>query len=162
MVIAIGVLLALVCIGVAAVPFLKYRRSRQTVDPTEVITGLQNQRDLLYREMLTLEENARAGAMPEPEFNAVAQTLHRRAAENLWLQRRWEERLAGLDEALEAIIAQAGISAQVRSGDSGQSFKPCTEYGARAPVNTTASPHCDTERENAQSGKPVSEGGVSC
>lgn len=162
MVIAIGVLLALVCVGVAAVPFLKYRKSRQTVDPTEVIVQLEGQRQLIYREMLALEESSRAGSVPEPEFNAVGQTLRRRAAENLWLQHRWEERLAGLDEALEAIIAQAGISAQVRSGDSGQSFKPCTECGARAPVNTTASSHCGTEKENAQSVKPVSEGGVSC
>ena len=153
MVIAIGVLLALVCVGVAAVPFLKYRQSRQTVDPTKVIAGLQSQRDLLYREMLTLEENARAGAMPKPEFDAVTQTLRRRAAENLWLQHRWEERMADLDEALEAIIAQVSISAQVRSGDSGQSFKPCTECGAPTPVHSTACPKCGAEQEN---GQPVS------
>ena len=158
MVIAIGVLLALVCVGVAAVPFLKYRKSRQTVDPTEVIAQLEGQRQLIYREMLTLGESSRAGAMPEPEFNAVIQTLRRRAAENLWLQHRWEERLAGLDEALEAIISRVESAIP----DARQSSDVCSECGAQAPVNTTASPHCDTERENAQSGKPVSEGGVSC
>ena len=42
MVIAIGVLLALVCLAVAAIPFLKYRHSRQTVDPLQVISELQS------------------------------------------------------------------------------------------------------------------------
>lgn len=162
MVIAIGILLALVCVGVAAVPFLKYRRSRQTVDPTKVITGLQDQRDLLYREMLDLEKNARAGAIPDPEFKAVIQTLRRRAAENLWLQRRWEERMTDLDEALEAIIAQASISAQARSGDLGQSFRHCAEPGTRAPDNAAACPQCGAEGGNSRPVKPVNKGSVSC
>ena len=93
MVIAIGVLLALVCLAVAAIPFLKYRHSRQTVDPLQVISELQAQRQRLYKELLTLEENSKTGAVPEPEFNAVSLTLRRRAAENLWIQRRWEEQI---------------------------------------------------------------------
>lgn len=148
MVIAIGVLLALLCLGVAAAPFLKYRRSRQAVDPTDVIMELEGQRQLIYREMLTLEESSRSGSVPEPEFNAVSQTLLRRAAENLWLQHRWEERLAGLDKALEAIIAQVGVSPQVTAEGEEQPFLPCPECGARASVDAMTCPKCGVEREN--------------
>ena len=151
MVIAIGVLLALVCLGVAAAPFLKYRRSRQTVDPTEVIAGLEGQRHLIYKEMLTLEEGYRAGSVPEPEFNSVSETLRRRAAENLWLQRRWEERLADLDKALEAIISQVGFAAQGQTGDEKESLVPCPECGARMPVDVTACLQCGAERDGARS-----------
>ena len=149
MVIAIGVLLALMCLGVAAIPFLRYRHSRQTVDPTEVIAGLQGQRELIYKELITLEESSRAGAVPEPEFNAVSETLQRRAAENLWLQHRWEERLTDLDEALEAIIAGAGIPRQAEETDTGQSSVPCPECGAKAMVDATVCPGCGAERESA-------------
>ncbi len=158
MVIAIGVLLSLVCVGVAAVPFLKYRRSRQTVDPTEVIAGLEGQRQQIYREMLTLEEGSRAGSVPEPEFNAVVQTLRRRAAENLWLQHRWEERLAGLDDALEAIISRAGSSDQQTVPDANTASITCSECGVQTPVHTTTCPNCGAERQNEHS---VSGGGAS-
>ena len=147
MVIAIGVLLALVCLGVATVPFMKYRRSRQTVDPTEVIAGLEEQRQQLYREMLTLEESSRAGAVPEPEFNAVAHTLRRRAAENLWLQHRWEERLAGLDEALETVISQAGVSIEAPAAEDEQSSLLCPECGATVAFDATVCPKCGAEKE---------------
>ena len=158
MVIAIGVLLSLVCVGVAAVPFLKYRRSRQTVDPTEVIAELEGQRQQVYREMLTLEEGSRAGSVPEPEFNAVVQTLRRRAAENLWLQHRWEERLAGLDEALEAIISRAGPSEQETAPGMHAASISCPECGVQAPFHTTICPNCGAERDNERS---VSGGRVS-
>ncbi len=148
MVIAIGVLLALMCLGVAAIPFLRYRHSRQTVDPTEVIAGLQGQRELIYKELITLEESSRAGAVPELEFNAVSETLHRRAAENLWLQHRWEERLTDLDEALEAIIAGAGIPRQAEETDPGQSYVQCPECGAKAMIDDTVCPGCGAERES--------------
>lgn len=148
MVIAIGVLLALVALGVAAAPFLKYRRSRQTVNPTDVIAGLEGQRQQIYREMLTLEEGAQAGSVPEPEFNGVSQTLRRRAAENLWLQRRWEERLAGLDEALEAVIAEAIVAAGTISGNEESLCVTCSECGARAAYDAKVCPNCGVEREN--------------
>lgn len=147
MVIAIGILLALVCLTVAAAPFLKYRNSRQTVDPTDVIAGLERQRQLIYREMLALEESFQSGAAPEPEFNAVSQTLRRRAAENLWIQHRWEERLADLDEALETIISRAGASSEVAAPGSRPSYIPCPECGAQAPVEAAACPQCGAERD---------------
>ena len=158
MVIAIGILLALVCLGVATAPFLKYGRSRQTVDPMEVIVELEEQRQLIYKEMLTLEESYRAGAVPKLEFNAVVQTLRRRAAENLWLQRRWEEKLAGLDEALETIISRAGASVEKRGSESRPLSISCSECGARAPFNAAACPNCGAERENEQ---PMSRGRAS-
>ncbi len=158
MVIAIGVLIALVCLGVAAAPFLKYRRSRQTVDPTEVVAGLEGQRQQIYREMLTLAEGYRAGSIPEPEFNSVSETLRRRAAENLWLQRRWEERLADLDEALEAIISQVGFTAHGQTGDEKEPLEPCPECGARLSVDATTCLQCGTERDSA---RPVSGGRAS-
>lgn len=152
MVVAIGFLLALVCIGVAAFPFLKYRRARQIVDPTAVIEGLEKQRWLIYREMMTLEDSCRAGSVPEAEFSAVSQTLRRRAAENLWLQHQWEEKLADLDKALEAIISQASAAAEGEVADSRPSTTPCSECGAGVAFDAKACMNCGAEREN---GRPV-------
>ena len=154
MVIAIGVLLALVCLVVAAIPFLKYRHSRQTVDPLQVISELQNQRQRLYKELLTLEENSKTGAVPEPEFNAVSLTLRRRAAENLWIQRRWEERLTDLDLAIEQLISlqKQGVSSlqDATTHEQGHNAKLCPECGAQVPINTPICPKCGAQPEKAQ------------
>ena len=155
MVIAIGVLLAFVCLAVAAIPFLKYRHSRQTVDPLQVISELQAQRQRLYRELLTLEENSKAGAVPDPEFNAVSLTLRRRAAENLWIQRRWEERLTDLDLALEQLISQHRQSAPSLAPETAYDQQhpgtPCPECGAQVPVNSTHCPKCASQTERTHS-----------
>ena len=155
MVIAIGVLLAFVCLAVAAIPFLKYRHSRQTVDPLQVISELQAQRQSLYRELLTLEEHNKTGAVPEPEFNAVSLTLRRRAAENLWIQRRWEERLTDLDLALEQLISQHRQSvpsfAPETAYDQQHPGTPCPECGAQVPVNSTHCPKCASQTERTHS-----------
>ena len=155
MVIAIGVLLALVCLVVAAMPFLRYRHSRQTVDPLQVISELQAQRQRLYKELLTLEENSKTGAVPEPEFNAVSLTLRRRAAENLWIQRRWEERLTDLDLAIEQLISlqKQGVSSlqDAKPPEQDHNAKRCPECGAHVPMNTTICPKCGAQPEKVQS-----------
>ena len=123
MVIAIGVLLALVCLSVAAIPFLRHRRSRQTVDPLQAIAQLQAQRQGIYREILTLEEGNRTRTVPDAEFASVTQNLKRRASENLWAQRRWEERVAELDQAVEAIISRQ----REEISNPNQAAVPCEE-----------------------------------
>ncbi len=154
MVIAIGVLLALVCLMVAAIPFLKYRHGRQTVDPLEVIAGLNAQRQRLYKELLTLEENAKAGAVPEPESNAVSQTLRRRAAENLWVQRLWEDRVVELDLAVERLISRqkAGITPPQTGAAPGLEAPPtlCPECSAQVSAHATLCPKCGMQMENVQ------------
>ena len=155
MVIAIGVLLALVCLAVAAIPFLKYRHSRQTVDPLQVISELQAQRQRLYKELFTLEENSKAGVVPDAEFKVVSLTLRRRAAENLWIQRRWEERLTDLDLAIEQLISlqKQGVSSSqdAKTPEQDHNAKLCPECGAHVPMNTTMCPKCGTQPEKAQS-----------
>ena len=154
MVIAIGILLAIVCLAVAAIPFLRYRNSRQTVDPIQVIAGLQAQRQQLFRELLELESGASAGAVPEPEFNAVSQTLRRRAAENLWIQHRWEERLADLDLAIEQFIAghREKLSLHEGHADGAEDVlsKSCPECGGPAPSNAIICPNSGSQPEEGR------------
>ena len=154
MVIAIGILLAVVCLAVAAIPFLRYRNSRQTVDPIQVISGLQAQRQRLFRELLELEAGASAGAVPEPEFNAVSQTLRRRAAENLWIQHRWEERLADLDLAIEQFIAGQREKLSLHEGHAdapeGVLSKSWPECGAPGPSKAITCPKGGSQPEEGR------------
>ena len=130
MVIAIGILLAAVCLAVVVIPFLRYRHSRQTVNPLEMIDGLEEDRRRIYRELLNLKEGYRVGTVPEPEFNGISENLRRRAAERLWIQRRWEDRLQALDQAVEQEVLNYR-----ESEASDRSLTICLECGAEASTS---------------------------
>ena len=100
MVIAIGILLSLVCLVIVAIPFLRHRHSLQPVNPLDMIDELARGRQQIYQELMTLNEGLQLGNVPEAEFQALSLNLRRRAAENLWLQKLWEERLESLGDSI--------------------------------------------------------------
>ena len=123
MVIAIGILLSLVCLVIVAIPFLRHKHSLQPVNPLDMIEELARGRQQIYQELMTLKESHQLGNVPEAEFQALSMNLRRRAAENLWLQKRWEERLeSGRSDrqpetpaCVEAIPQRAGSRRAPRS-----------------------------------------------
>lgn len=116
MVIAIGILLAFLCVVVLSVPIFRSRHTREVVNPIDMIDALIRQRQGIYRELLTLKEGLQVGNVSEGEFQAVSQNLRRRAAERMLLQRRWEQRLETLDKALERQVSDLVRSLQNTNG----------------------------------------------
>ncbi|MEE9248116.1 MAG: hypothetical protein V3U79_05400 [Dehalococcoidia bacterium] len=139
MVIAIGILLSLVCLVIVAIPFLRHRHSLQPVNPLDMIDELARGRQQIYQELTTLKEGHQLGNVPEAEFQALSLNLRRRAAENLWLQRRWEERLSSLDEAIEGQVLAYREAMKGRTGT-----VTCPECEGMAPATESSCPVCGT------------------
>ncbi|MFQ5875498.1 MAG: hypothetical protein ACE5JL_17110, partial [Dehalococcoidia bacterium] len=131
--------LAVFCVVVVAIPVLRSRRGRELVNPLEMVEELYRQRHLIYQELSSVKESFQMGNIPEGEYQAVSQNLKRRAAENLLLQRRWEQRLEALDQALEVQVRE------LRKGcRSDNEVTTCPECDATALASESNCPLCGT------------------
>lgn len=137
MVIAIAILLAIVCLVIVAIPFLRYRHSRQLVNPMDMVDDLSRRRQLMYQELATVKESYEMGNIPEAEFQAISQNLRRRAAESLWLQRRWEQQLKSLDDALEQQVLELRRALKSQDGTTA-----CSECGTTLSGSENSCHHC--------------------
>lgn len=102
MVLAYGVFLALVCLGVVLWPFLKASRRparREFATPSGDAQGGGRQR--VYQEMKTLLLEYQLGHVDEEEYQARTQEYRLEAARAIREQERLEQTLRGLDETLE-------------------------------------------------------------
>ncbi len=145
MVIAIGIALALFCVAVIAIPILRSRHARELVNPLEMIDELTRRRQLIYQEMAILREGLQVGTLPEAEYQALYQNLRRRAAENLLIQGRWEERLEALDGALEQQVLELREQWRSREGT-----VTCPECDSTAPASQSNCSACGASLVSSQ------------
>ncbi|MFQ5934364.1 MAG: hypothetical protein ACE5KI_06950 [Dehalococcoidia bacterium] len=139
MAIAIGIVLILFCVAVIAIPLLRSRRARAMVNPLDMIQELNLRRQSIYQELSTLKEGLQLGNVPEGEYQATSQNLRHRAAENLLLQRRWEQRLEALDQVLEAQVTELR-----KTWINGKRSVTCPECDAPAPASQRDCSVCGT------------------
>ncbi len=151
MVIAIGILLAFLCAAVLSIPILRSRHTKQVVSPIDMIEGLTQQRQGIYRELLTLKEGLQMGNVSQGEYEAVSQNLRRRAAEKMLVQRRWEHRLKALDQALERQVSDL-----VSSLETSSETVTCPECGNAAPSSQSDCSVCGASL--AQSSEAATQG----
>ncbi len=137
MVIAIAILLTIVSLVIVAIPFIRYRHSRQLVNPMDMVDDLSRRRQLMYQELAMVKENYELGNIPEAEFQAVSQNLRRRAAESLWLQRRWEQQLKSLDDALEQQVSELRRTLKSQDGTAS-----CSECGSTPSASDNSCHQC--------------------
>lgn len=148
--VVIGLILALVCIGVLAVPFLRGSRGDAEEPTIEDLTEAARQRESVYEEIRTLHLDRGLGNVSEDEYQEHLRTLRLRAAAIL----REEERLAGslsdLDDALEEEIRAARL-AHTSNDHRGVA---CPNCSAALPSTTQMCPHCGApiQAEEAERG----------
>ena len=84
------------------------------------------------------------GNVSEGEYQAVSQNLKLRAAERMLIQRRWEQRLETLDQALERQVSEL-----VRSLQNSNGTVTCPECGNAAPSSQSDCSVCGTSLAQA-------------
>ena len=116
MAVLVGLLLALVCIGVLTLPFLRSVRQGQVLLSQDPVEEVLARREAVYEEIRILQLDYELGNIGEKEYQTRLQGYRMQAASFLQKQEDLETELRRLDQELEEEILEVRAS---RNGHSG-------------------------------------------
>ncbi len=134
MAILIGIVLALLCIGVVMYPFFKTRSLRRVVSSAPIVTGEVTDVDSIYEAIQTLQLEYQVGKVPEEVYREQFHAYRLQAAVAL----RDQEQARSAEQVVEAEISAIRIATY---GIDGVAI-PCPGCNSAVDAATGRCPEC--------------------
>ena len=141
MAVVVGVLLAVVALGVVLFPFLRRRFQMGGHRLTDALEEVRARREAIYSEIASLELEHELGQVEQEEYQHRFDTYRLEAAVALQEQEGLEADLQALDDALETDVQR------IRLGQDGNAASLCPKCGGELDPVTHACPQCGDAQE---------------
>ena len=141
MAVVVGVLLAVVAVGVVLFPFLRGRFQMGSHSLTDALEKIRTRREAIYSEIASLELEHELGQVEQEEYQYRLDTYRLEAAAALREQEGLEADLQALDDALETEVQR------IRLGQDSNAASLCPKCGGELDPVTRSCLQCGDAQE---------------